>query len=115
MYVSSIKEIPGIKLNNDVMKNVTKQVLVGPEQGWDSHVMRVFTLDKGGYTPRHSHPWPHINYIISGEGVLFADGKEFDVKAGGTAFVPGGIEHQFTQKGDGEFSFICIVPKEGDV
>lgn len=115
MFISDIDTIPRKELKADTMKNVTKQVLVGPAQGWDSHVMRVFTLGKQGYTPKHSHRWPHINYIISGEGTLFADGTEYPVKAGGTAYVPGGIEHQFRQKGEEEFSFICIVPKEGDV
>ncbi len=115
MYISDTTIIPKKFLSADTMKNVSKQVLVGPDQGWDSHVMRVFTVGKDGYTPKHSHSWPHINYIISGEGVLFVDGKEYPVKAGGTAFVPGGSEHQFRQKGESEFSFICIVPREGDV
>lgn len=115
MFISDLDSIEKIKLEADTMKNVTKQVLVGPQQGWDSHVMRVFTLGKDGYTPRHSHLWPHINYIIAGEGILFVDGKEYPVKAGGTAYVPGGSEHQFRQKGNSEFSFICIVPREGDI
>lgn len=115
MFISDLAKIEKTRLEADVLKNVTKQVLVGPGQGWDSHVMRVFTVGKNGYTPKHSHSWPHINYIISGEGTLYVDGTEYPVQAGGTAFVPGGSEHQFRQKGEEDFTFICIVPKEGDV
>ena len=33
------------------MKEVTKQVLIGPDQGWKDHVMRLFTLGEDGYAP----------------------------------------------------------------
>ena len=38
--------------------------------------MRLFTLKEKGNSPRHTHPWPHINYVVSGRGVLYIDGKE---------------------------------------
>jgi quercetin dioxygenase-like cupin family protein len=34
--------------------------------------------------------------------------------AGGYAFVPAGVEHQFRNDGTEPFSFMCIVPEEGD-
>jgi len=89
-------------------------VLVGPEQGWEGYVMRLFTVKGQGNSPRHAHPWPHINYIVAGEGILYLDGKEHTLKAGGVAFIPPDREHQFINRTDGDFSFICIVPEEGD-
>ncbi|MTV47848.1 cupin domain-containing protein [Heliobacillus mobilis] len=114
MYLSNIKEAQSIVLNGPGILNARKQSLVGPEQGWDGWVMRQFTLGKDGQTPKHSHPWPHINYIISGKGTLFLDGKEQSVESGSVAYIPGGEEHQFRNVGDEEFAFICIVPEEGD-
>ena len=63
MYIKKRSEIVKIKLEADTIKNVEKQVLIGGEQGWDSHVMRMFilgqegvqvnALDKGGWAPLH--------------------------------------------------------------
>lgn len=114
MYVDSVKNIKAISVNAKGVSNAIKQVLVGPAQGWEGWVMRLFTLSEGGHAPRHSHPWPHINYIVSGEGTLYLDGKEYPVEPGFVAYIPGGAEHQFQNRGQQDFSFICIVPEEGD-
>lgn len=115
MYVDSVVKIPGIEVNIPGRAlNVMKQVAVGPEQGWQGWVMRIFTIGPEGFTPRHSHPWPHINYIISGQGTLYLDGINYEVQPGSVAYVPDNLEHQFTNTGSGDFSFICIVPEEGD-
>ncbi|MGE5398443.1 MAG: cupin domain-containing protein [Chitinophagales bacterium] len=115
MYVGHISEIPGLEINvPDVALNVVKQALVGPKEGWQGWVMRLFTIAEGGYTPRHTHPWPHINYIVRGKGTLFLDGQNYEVEPGSVAYVPGDAEHQFKNNSGEDFSFICIVPEEGD-
>lgn len=114
MHVGHIKDAIPVELKSPELKDVRKQVLVGPQQGWEGWVMRLFTLSPGGYTPRHSHPWPHINYVTGGEGNLFLGGQEHLLEAGSTAFVPPGVEHQFQNRGEGDLLFICIVPQEGE-
>jgi len=114
MVVSNIEGIKPVTMDGDGVKNVLKRVLVGPKEGWESHVMRLFTVGKNGNTPRHKHPWPHINYIVSGEGVLYMDGVEYKVREGYFAFVPSNVEHQYINTGKDDFVFICIVPKEGE-
>lgn len=89
------------------------KVLVSPDQGWTDHVMRIIELAPDGYSPHHTHPWPHINYVISGQGVVHIDGQETPVKGGSYAFVPAGARHQYRSTGQGAFRFICIVPREG--
>lgn len=93
---------------------ITKQVLVGPAQGWKDHVMRMFTLEKEGSAPRHTHPWQHIIYAVQGEGNLFMDGTDYPLKPGSVAYVPNDILHQVSNAGEGQFVFICIVPEYGD-
>jgi len=115
MYVKKRSEIDKKIFNTDTMKNVQKQVLIGRDQGWDSHVMRMFTLGKDGYSPKHSHPWKHIVYIVKGEGIISIDNTEYPVSGDSVAVVPGDTVHQFSQKGEDEFVFMCIVPTEGDV
>ncbi len=115
MYVDHVDQITKQEMTNPgVLLNVMKQVLVGPEQGWQGWVMRQFTIGAEGYTPRHTHPWPHINYIVSGQGILFLDGQECQIKAGSVAYVPDNSEHQFKNSGAEDLVLICIVPEEGD-
>ncbi len=94
--------------------NVVKTTAITGKEGWEGWSMRVFTLGPEGFTPRHSHPWPHINYVLGGTGTLLIDGEEKSVSPGDTAYVKGGELHQFKNAGTGDFSFICIVPEEGD-
>ena len=114
MSILRREDMPKLELNMPAAKNVVKQTGITGKNGWDGWSMRIFTLGAEGYTPKHTHDWPHINYIISGEGSLLVDGKEQPVNPGDTAYVKGGEEHQFKNTGAGEFSFICIVPEEGD-
>jgi len=115
MIVSHVNELKGEKLEDPRIKNVIKKVLVSPKEGWDGYVMRVFELGEGGYSPKHSHPYPHINYMLKGKGTLHIDGVDHQVEEGSFAFVPGGKTHQFLNRGEEPFVFICIVPEEGDV
>jgi len=115
MFISHRDEIEGKKFSGDAVKNVTKQVLVGPEQGWEDYVMRMFTLGKEGYSPKHAHDWPHIIYVVEGTGRLHFNGEEHPIRAGSVMFIPPGSEHQLAQTGQDNMVFICIVPKEGDV
>lgn len=114
MIVSHIRDVLGTRMDNDQVKNVVKKQLISPTEGWEGHVMREFELGEGGYTPRHAHPWPHINYILDGQGSLHLDGKDYQLEAGSYAFVPSNKLHQFANTGKGRFAFICIVPEEGN-
>lgn len=113
MPTGNSRDVLGVTVQHPEAKGATMKVLVGPDFGWDNHVMRLFELAPGGYTPRHAHEWPHINYIVSGKGTLFLNGEENELDAGGYAYVPAGEIHQFQNTGAEPFQFICIVPKEG--
>ncbi|HAK45137.1 MAG TPA: cupin [Spirochaeta sp.] len=108
------ENMKNMKINMEGALNVSKMSTIDGALGWEGWSMRIFTLKREGYTPFHTHPWPHINYIISGEGSIFIDGKEKSVTPGDTAYINAGEKHQFKNLGEGEFSFICIVPAEGD-
>ena len=115
MIVSHVKNVEGIKVCAPGSCGAVKKVLISPSEGWEGYVMRVFDIDEGGNTPRHTHDWPHINFVLEGSGTLFLDGVEHDIKTGSFAYVPGGKEHNFINTGSGKLSIICIVPEEGDV
>jgi len=110
MFVSHRDDIEKLKISD----LITKQILVGPEQGWDDYVMRLFTLEKDGKAPHHSHPWPHIMFAVEGSGNLYLEGQNHPLKPGSVAYVPDNADHQVSNAGEQQFVFICIVPKDGD-
>jgi len=113
MPLGHLSDLTPKPVTNPAAQDAAMRVLVGPEQGWSDHVMRVFDLAPGGYTPKHQHDWPHINYIIAGEGTLFLEGQENPIKAGAYAYVPANALHQFRNTSDKPLQFICIVPTSG--
>ena len=114
MFVSHRNAIEKQVQSHPSLNAVEKQILIGPEQGWVDHVMRLFTLKEGGYAPRHEHPWPHILYAMEGSGNLFMDGTDYPMSPGSVAYVPSDILHQISNAGPDEFVFMCIVPKIGE-
>jgi quercetin dioxygenase-like cupin family protein len=113
MIVKKLKDVPFADLRG--YENVTKQVVIGPEDGSDEIVMRYFTLAKGGSSPYHQHDWPHLVRIEKGEGVLVDEDKnESPLHAGHYVFVESNAVHCFKNTGDSPFSFICIVPTRGE-
>lgn len=115
MAVGAEKNLPSIPITSPEAKNAMMKAVVGDKEGWQDHVLRIVELDKAGYTPKHAHPWPHINYMIEGTGILHLDGKDEPVEPGSYAYVPPDTMHQFRNTGDQPFRFICIVPKSGHV
>ena len=79
-----------------------QKLLIGPAEGWDGWVM-LFTLRDKKY--RHSHEWPHINYVISGRGSLYLKGKDYPLRRAQLYSFPG-AEHQFSTLGNEDFIFI---------
>lgn len=115
MIVSNVKDVPVIEVSSPLAKNASMKALVSDKEGWEGYVMREVEVLEGGFTPKHTHPWEHINYMLEGEGELVIDGKINKVTKGSFAFVPPGSLHQFRNAGKGTFKFICIVPKQGHV
>jgi quercetin dioxygenase-like cupin family protein len=114
MLIGKSEEQAGLQLVGEDIRDVVKRVLVGPDDGWDGWVMRLFDVGPGGHTPRHAHGWPHINYILNGRGLLRVNGDERPIETGSFAVIPAQTEHQFFNTGVERLRFLCIVPAEGD-
>ncbi|MFP4636979.1 MAG: cupin domain-containing protein [Spirochaetaceae bacterium] len=113
MKITKLDAVPAQRLESDDVEGVMKQLPVGSPDGAPNFSMRVFTLDPGGYTPYHAHPWEHENYILQGSGVLVNEhGEETPVQAGDFALVLPNEKHQFRNTGSAALQFICLVPKE---
>ncbi len=113
MPVYRYSDIKLEKVAMEGVRDVTKAVVIGPEQGWEKNALRVFRIAPGGFTPHHDHDWEHVNYIIKGKGTLTIGEETFQVAANDFAFVPPGMSHQFRNPFDEDFEFICIIPSTG--
>jgi quercetin dioxygenase-like cupin family protein len=94
-------------------KQVLKQILVGPKDGFEGY-LREFTVQPGGNTPYHQHDWYHVVYIMEGSGFVKIDGTEHPILAGSAVHAPAGVTHGFFNTGEGQMRFLCLVPKKGD-
>jgi quercetin dioxygenase-like cupin family protein len=93
---------------------ITKRVVFGPGKFWDDHVMRVFTVKPGAASPFHQHDWPHYVIFLNGKAAGDIDGAKVDLAKGDYAYVPPNVDHNFSNRGDEDLVFICIVPTRGD-
>ncbi len=91
-------------------KGVTGRVAVGKSDGADRFCMRVFEIDPGGFTPRHSHEWEHEIFFHAGKGEVFGDGQWTPVSGGHVAYIPGNEEHQIRNAGEAPLVFACLIP-----
>ncbi|MFH1155720.1 MAG: cupin domain-containing protein [Pseudomonadota bacterium] len=103
-------DIKPVAFNNDAVKGVEGRVLIGKADGADNFCMRVFTVEKGGYSPRHSHAWEHEIFIHSGQGEAYGNNGWSPVTPGTALFIPGNHEHQLKNTGDEPLVFVCLIP-----
>jgi len=113
VIIRKLEDVDSETVTMDGVQGAMKQLVLGDADGVPAYSVRVFTLEPGGFTPRHQHVSEHLNYVISGHGELIdPDGKARPVTAGDFAFVAPDELHQFRNAGDETFVFICAVPKE---
>lgn len=114
MKIVQLNNVPKKRIESEELQGVSKQVPIGVAEGSPTMSLRVFTVDPGGYTPYHSHPWEHINYILAGAGAMVDEsGAEHAIVAGDYAFVAPNEKHQFRNTSTGDaLQFICLVPTE---
>jgi quercetin dioxygenase-like cupin family protein len=113
VYISSLDKAKKMKVDMEGAYGIYKQIPLSRESGAPTFSFRVFTIEPGGHTPLHTHPFEHMNYIIEGEGSLTFQGKKHNVKKGDFALVLPGEEHQYINVSpDKPMVMICAVPKE---
>ncbi|MBN1334024.1 MAG: cupin domain-containing protein [Synergistales bacterium] len=111
-YYGKIKDIKALGTGEG--DSISKRVVFGPGKFWEDHVMRVFTVKPGAASPFHSHDWPHYVIFLQGKASGNIDGVKVDLEKGDFAYVPSNVEHNFTNSGSEDLTFICIVPTRGD-
>lgn len=114
MKVVHIDEVEKVKVQTEGARCALKQLPIGSGDGAPNFSFRVFTIEPGGHTPYHAHPFEHVNYIISGEGALVDEGDNVKpLKAGDFALVLPNEKHQYRNTSQTEdMVMICAVTRD---
>ena len=113
MHVSSLTKARKIKPDMEGAEGIYKQIPISREDGAPTFAFRVFTIEPGGHTPHHSHPFEHMNYVIEGRGTAIVEDKEIELEKGDFVLVLPGETHQYRNTSAGKpLVIICAVPKE---
>ena len=111
MLVGKVEKVAPAEILEKGIKGVGMKVVISDVDGAPNFVMRVFEIEPGGHTPYHTHDWEHEIYVLEGTGVVRQGDEEYPLARDSFALVVPGEEHQFINKGDDVFRFICVVPK----
>jgi len=84
--------------------------LINETDGAPNFAMRQFVVEPEGHTPRHSHPYEHEVYVLSGDGVVLEGDREHPIATGDFIYVRPDEIHQFRNTGTAPLTFLCMVP-----
>jgi quercetin dioxygenase-like cupin family protein len=114
MKITNLDNTMKVLVEMEGARSAYKQVPISKLDGSPTCSFRVFTLEPEGYTPFHTHPFEHVNYIIQGSGAVVTEsGEERSVQKGDFVLVLPDEKHQYRNKSaDQPFVMICAVPKE---
>ena len=70
MKIIALDDVEVKQVNMEGASGAWKQLPLGRQDGAPVYSYRVFTVEPGGYTPYHQHPYEHMNYIIEGRAHL---------------------------------------------
>jgi len=86
------------------------RLLIGPDAGAPTFVMRMFEIEPGGHTPLHEHQWEHEVFVLDGEGEVVSPEGRTPLRPRTALFVAPGEKHQFVNAGSETLRFLCLIP-----
>jgi quercetin dioxygenase-like cupin family protein len=93
-------------------QGVSMSWLIDKNDGAPNFAMRLFRIEPGGHTPRHTHHWEHEVFVVTGKGRVWAEDGWKDIERGSFVLVVPNEEHQFEAAADQSLEFLCLVPND---
>ena len=87
------KDVEAEKVEIDGAERAVIRHVITEKDGAPNFNLRVLSIESGGVSPNHTHPWEHEFFVLSGEGTGEMDGKEATVKRGDVLYVPPDVQH----------------------
>ncbi len=89
--------------------------LIKGDDGAPTFVMRLFTVESGGYIKPHHHPWEHEIYVLKGIGEIRIGSRIYRVTTGSFLLIPPNVEHEYRNIGKEDLEFLCMIPLKPSV
>jgi quercetin dioxygenase-like cupin family protein len=112
MVIKSLASTPAEQINETGVLGVTRQILLGPQDGAPNFTMRCFTVAPGGYTYYHAHDYEHEIFIVSGTGIARGKNREVQIKSNEAILVPPNEIHQILNPHPEPLVFLCLIPNQ---
>ena len=112
MVIKKISDVNKTKIEDKGTKDVSRQILIGIEDGSTNIIMRLFTLAPGGHSPLHTHDFEHLVKVEKGKGIAVYENGEREIQSGDLVYVKPNEIHQFKNPFNEEFQFICVIPNK---
>ena len=112
MRITNLETVKKTIPNMQGVEKLYKQIPISKEDGSPNFSFRVFTIEPGGHTPLHNHPFEHLNYIIEGRGEVVQKSGSQSLKKGDFILILPDEVHQYRNNSDRPLVMICAVPKE---
>ncbi|HMO14706.1 MAG TPA: cupin domain-containing protein [Pirellulaceae bacterium] len=110
MHVANARSIEQKQVDMEGAMGCHVRILVGEKQSAPNFVMRQFSVEPGGHTPRHFHDYEHEVYVLSGKGQVLDGDQWHTIQPGDVVYVAPNDVHQFVNAGDTNFEFLCLIP-----
>jgi quercetin dioxygenase-like cupin family protein len=83
------------RVDADGAKGVVIRHVLTEADGAPHFNLRVLTIESGGRTPDHKHPWEHEFFVLSGKGICITDDGEVEAGKGDAILIPPDVQHCF--------------------
>ncbi|MEK6270715.1 MAG: cupin domain-containing protein [Planctomycetales bacterium] len=110
MKVDRAAEVNSQSVMMDGANGCSVRWLINDTDGAPNFAMRQFAVEPEGHTPKHSHPYEHEVYVLSGSGIVLEGDEEHPIAAGDFIYVGPDEIHQFRNTGTAPLTFLCMVP-----
>lgn len=90
-------------------EGVTRQTVIGPDEGSNNFHMRYFRLEPGTHSNLERHPHEHGVLVLHGHARLQLNNEFFDINPNDAIFISGDDLHQFVVQGDEPLGFLCVI------
>ena len=81
------------RIEADGAKGIVIRHVLTEKDGAPHFNLRVLTIEAGGQSPDHAHPWEHEFFVLRGTGTGLVDNREVQVKEGDALLVPPDVRH----------------------
>jgi len=98
-------------VNMEEVQGILKHVLVGPQDGAPTFVMRYFQVRPGEQTFFHTHDHEHGMLILHGQAQIQIKEEHTHLSPLDAIFVSSGDLHRVINTGEEPLGFICVIPK----